>query len=177
VTWRGQDGLRALPSHRYRAGVPGDVPLPWVDVSWPWRRGLAVVAGGSSGGRGGVARVTTMAATAAAVLAVVATAVAAIATVVVLVLVVVIVGRSRRCGRLWLRSRRRSAGVERRRSSGRPSGVQVDLLQKEVITNFKKVQERRGASDDGPEVLEALVEATKDVEDEDPVVDGRPQVG
>jgi hypothetical protein len=45
----------------------------------------------------------------------------------------------------------------------------VDLLQKEVIVNFKKVRERRGALDDGPEVLEALVEATKDVEDEDPV--------
>jgi hypothetical protein len=54
---------------------------------------------------------------------------------------------------LRLRSRRRSAGVERRRSSD----VQVDLLQK-VITNFKKVRERRGAPDDGPKVLEVLVE-------------------
>jgi hypothetical protein len=53
----------------------------------------------------------------------------------------------------------------------------VDLLQKEVIANFKKVQERRGAPDDGPEVLKALVEAAKDVEDEDPVIDGQPQVG
>jgi hypothetical protein len=38
--------------------------------------------------------------------------------------------------------------------------------------NFKKVQERRGVLDDGPEVLEALVEATKDVEDEDLVING-----
>jgi hypothetical protein len=43
---------------------------------------------------------------------------------------------------LWLRSRRRSAGVEWCRSSGRPKGVLVDFLQKEVIANFKKVQER-----------------------------------
>jgi hypothetical protein len=35
----------------------------------------------------------------------------------------------------------------------------VDLLQKEVISNFKKVLERR-APDDGLEVLEALVEET-----------------
>jgi hypothetical protein len=74
----------------------------------------------------------------------------AIATVVVLVLVVVAVGQSRRRGRLQLRSRRRSAGVEHRRSSRRPSGVQVDLFQKEIIVNLKKVQERRGVSDDGP---------------------------
>jgi hypothetical protein len=33
----------------------------------------------------------------------------------------------------------------------------VDLLQKEVIMNFKKVREWRGALDDGLEVLEALV--------------------
>jgi hypothetical protein len=52
----------------------------------------------------------------------------------------------------------------------------VDLLQ-EVIVNFKKLRERRGASDDGPKVLEALVEAVNDVEYEDPVVDERPQVG
>jgi hypothetical protein len=48
----------------------------------------------------------------------------------------------------------------------------VDLLQKEVIVNFKKVWERRGAPDDGPEVLEALVEAARDVEDKDSVIDG-----
>jgi hypothetical protein len=53
----------------------------------------------------------------------------------------------------------------------------VDLLHKEVIANFlnfKKVRERRGAPDDDPEVLEALVEAAKDVEDENPVIDSRP---
>jgi hypothetical protein len=48
----------------------------------------------------------------------------------------------------------------------------VDLLQKEVIANFEKIRERRGVPDDGPEVLEVLVEAMKDVEDEDPVIDG-----
>jgi hypothetical protein len=159
-----------LLSRRYRARVHGDVPLPWVDIRRPWRSGPAVVAGGSSGGRGGVARVTTMAATAATVLAAVATTVAAIAA------VVVAVGRSRWHGRLRLRSRRRSASVERRRSCGRPNSVQVNLLQ-EVIVNFKKLRERRGASDDGPKVLEALVEAVNDVEYEDPVVDERPQVG
>jgi hypothetical protein len=48
----------------------------------------------------------------------------------------------------------------------------VDLLQKKVITNFKKVREWRGASDGGPKMLETLVEAVKDVEDKDPIVDG-----
>jgi hypothetical protein len=91
--------------------------------------------------------------------------------------IVVIVRRSRQRGRLRLRSQRRSAGVERRRSNGRPNGVQVDLLQKEVIANFKKVRERRGAPDDGLEVLKALIKAAKDVEDEDPVINERPQVG
>jgi hypothetical protein len=85
VTWRGQEGMRALLSRRYRAGVHGDVPLPWVGVCRPWRSGLAIVAGGSSGGRGGVARVTTTTATTAVVLA-------AVAAVVVLVPVVVAVG-------------------------------------------------------------------------------------
>jgi hypothetical protein len=61
--------------------------------------------------------------------------------VLILVVVVVAVGRLGRCGNLQLRSWWRSAGVEHRRSSGRPSGVHVDLLQKEVITNFKKVWE------------------------------------
>jgi hypothetical protein len=88
VTWRGQEGLQALLSRRYWAGVHGDVLLPRVDVRRSWRSGLADVAGGSSGGRGGVVRVTTMAATAAAVLASVTTAIAAIAAVVVLVSVV-----------------------------------------------------------------------------------------
>jgi hypothetical protein len=112
-----------LLSRRYRARVHGDVPLPRIDIRRPWRSGPAVVAGGSSGGRGGVARVTTMAATAATVLAAVATTIAAIAAVVVLVPVVVAVGRSRWHGRLRLRSRRRSAGVERRRSCGRPKWI------------------------------------------------------
>jgi hypothetical protein len=173
VTWHGQEGLRELLSCRYRAGVYGNVPLPRVDVLRPWKSDPAVVASGSSGGRGGVARVTTTATTV-VVLVAVATTVITIAAVVVLVSVVVAVGHSGRHGRLRLRSRKRSAGVECRRSSERSSGVEVDLLQKEVIGDFKKVQEQRRASDDGPEVLEALVETANDVEDEDPVVDGRP---
>jgi hypothetical protein len=54
--------------------------------------------------------------------------VAAIEVVVVLVPVVVAVGQSGRHGMLQLRSWRCSTGVECRRSSRRPSGVQVDLL-------------------------------------------------
>jgi hypothetical protein len=80
VTWRGQEGLWMLLSHRYRARVHGDVPLPRVDVRRPWRSGPSVVAGGSSGGHGGVARVTTTAVAVAVVLAAIAT----IVTVVVL---------------------------------------------------------------------------------------------
>jgi hypothetical protein len=62
----------------------------------------------------------------------------------------------------------------------------VDLFQKEVLMNFKKDWEWRGASDDGLEVLkasddglvvlEALVEATEDVEEEDPIIDRGPPV-
>jgi hypothetical protein len=37
--------------------------------------------------------------------------------------------------------------------------------------NFEDVWERRGMLDDGAEVLEALDEVAKDVEDEDPVID------
>jgi hypothetical protein len=126
-------------SHRYRAGVNGDVPLPRVDVRRPWRSGPAIIAGGYSECHGGGARVTTTAAITAIVLATVATVVAAIAVVVVLVLVVVAVGWSGWRGRLRLRIRRHSAGVERHRSSGQRSGAQEDLLQKEVIMRFKKV--------------------------------------
>jgi hypothetical protein len=166
VTWHGQEALRALLSRRYRARVHGDVPLRRVDVRRPWRSGPTVVAGGSNGGRGGVARVTTTAGTGTVVVAIVA-----IAAVVFLVPVVAAVGRLGRRERLRLRSRRLSAGAERHRSNEQPSGVQVDLLQKEVIMNFKKVREWRGAPDDGPEVLEALVEG------EDSVINKRPQVG
>jgi hypothetical protein len=155
--------MMMCPYHRLMYVGHGEVALP----------SLLVDLVEATVGHGGVARVTTTATTAAVVLAVVATVVAASVAVVVLVPVVA-VGRLGRRGKLWLRSRRRSVGVERRRSSGRANGVQVDLLQKKAITNFKKVREQRGAPDDGPEVLEALVEAAKDVEDEDPVVDGRP---
>jgi hypothetical protein len=119
LTWHGQKGLWALLSRRYQVGVHGDVPLPRVDVRRPWRSGPVVVAGGSSGGRGGVARVTTTATTAVVVFAAVATS----AVIVVCVPVVVAVGRSRRCERLRLRSRRHSAGVECRRSNRWPNSV------------------------------------------------------
>jgi hypothetical protein len=121
VTWHGHEGLQALLSRRYRARVHGDVPLPRVDIRRPWKSGPNIVAGGSSGGHGGVARVTTTTATVAAVLA-------AIAVVIIFVPVVVVVGRSGWCERLRLRNRRCGASVERCRSSGRPSGVQMGLL-------------------------------------------------
>jgi hypothetical protein len=117
---RGQVGLRALLSRRNGAEVHGDVPLPRVDIRQPRRSGPVVGAGGSSGGRSGVARVTTTAATAAAIPT---AAITAIAAVVVLIHVVIVVGRTGRRGNLQLGSRRCSAGVERRRSSGWPSGV------------------------------------------------------
>jgi hypothetical protein len=176
VTWCGQEGLRALLPRWYQAGVHGDVPLPWVVVHWPWRSDPTVVASGTSGGRGGVARVTTTTATAAVVPAAVATTVAAIVVVVVLTPIVVPIGWSGWHGWLQLRSQRRSAGVEHCRCSRWPSGIQVDLLQKEVIVNFKEVQEWRGASDDGPEMLKVLVEAAKDVENDDTVVDEQPEL-
>jgi hypothetical protein len=101
-----------------------------------------VGAGGSSGGCSGVARVTTTTTTAATILAAIAAAITTIAAVVVVVLAIVVVGWTGRCGILWLRIWRRSASVERHRSNGSPGGVQVNLFQKEVIPNFKEVQER-----------------------------------
>jgi hypothetical protein len=132
--------------------------------------------------RGGVAGVATTAATVVVVLAAVTTAIATITTavaampaVVVLVSIVVAVARRarrRRGRRLW--SGRHAVEVERCRSSNWTGGVQVDLLQEEIIPNFEEVRERRVASDDGSDMLEALIESSKDVEDEDPVVDRCP---
>jgi hypothetical protein len=48
----------------------------------------------------------------------------------------------------------------------------VKLLQEQVIPNFEDVQKWRVAPNDGAHVLEALVQPLKDVEDEDPVVNG-----
>jgi len=48
----------------------------------------------------------------------------------------------------------------------------VKLLQEQIIPNFEEVQKRRVASNDGTHMLEALVQPPKDVEDEDPVVNG-----
>jgi hypothetical protein len=70
-----------------------------------------------------------MATTATASRDAVAAAITAIAMVIVLVLVlVIIIGRVGWRGCRWLRGRRRSTGVEHRRSSRWPGGVQVDLL-------------------------------------------------
>jgi hypothetical protein len=170
----GQVGLWALLSYRNEARVHGDMPLPRVDVRRPQRSGPTISAGGSSGGHSGVARVTTTAATIAIIPATIDATITAIATIVVLILDVVVVGWTGWRGNLFLGSRRRSAGVEHRRSSRWSDGVQVNLLQQEVIPNFKEFWERRGMLDDGHKVFEALVEATEDVEDEDSVVDRRP---
>jgi hypothetical protein len=48
----------------------------------------------------------------------------------------------------------------------------VKLLQEQIIPNFEEVREWRVAPNDGDNVLEALVQPPKDVEDEDPVVNG-----
>jgi hypothetical protein len=48
----------------------------------------------------------------------------------------------------------------------------VKLLKEQVIMNFEELQKWGVASNDGPHVLEALVQPPKDVEDDDPVVNG-----
>jgi hypothetical protein len=52
----------------------------------------------------------------------------------------------------------------------------VKLLQKQIILNFEEVWKRRVALNDGADVLEALVQPPKDVEDEDPVINGCAEV-
>jgi hypothetical protein len=51
----------------------------------------------------------------------------------------------------------------------------VELLQDQVVPNLQEGRERRVASYD--EVLETRVQVAKDVEDEDPIIDRRPEVG
>jgi hypothetical protein len=53
----------------------------------------------------------------------------------------------------------------------------VELLQDQVIPNLQEGQEWRVAPYDGAEVLKPRVQAAEDVEDEDSVVDRRPEVG
>jgi hypothetical protein len=81
-------------------------------------------------------------------------------------------GRARRRERWWLGCRRCNIGVEQRQGSRRPGTVHVKLLKEQVIMNFEELQKWGVASNDGPHVLEALVQPPKDVEDDDPVVNG-----
>jgi hypothetical protein len=52
----------------------------------------------------------------------------------------------------------------------------VELLQDQVIPNLQEGREWRVAPNDGAEVLKPRVQATEDVEHENPVVDRRPEV-
>jgi hypothetical protein len=85
----------------------------------------------------------------------------------------------RRCQRGGRRpgSRRRWVGVERRGISRWTRAIQVELLQDQVIPNLQEGREWRVAPYDGAEVLKPWVQAAEDVEDEDPVIDRRPEVG
>jgi hypothetical protein len=53
----------------------------------------------------------------------------------------------------------------------------VELLQDQIIPNLQEGRKRRVAPYDGTEVLKTRVQAAEDVEDENPVVDRRPEVG
>jgi hypothetical protein len=164
-----------LLSNGHRAGVHSHVPLPRVVVGQPRCVGLAV---GTSGGDG-LARRATTASTAGVVLAVVVVAITAIAVFVVIlgpVVAVAVMGRARRRGRRWLGRRGRNVGVERHRDSRRSGTVHVKLLQEQIIPNFEEVQKRRVAPNDGAHMLDALVQPLKDVEDEDPVINGCAEV-
>jgi hypothetical protein len=117
-----------------------------------------------------------------AVLAVVAAAITAIAVFVVILgpvatgAAVAAMGWVRRCRRWWLGRQGCNVGVEHRRGGRRSGTIHVKLLQEQTIPNFQEVQKRRVAPNDGAHVLEALVQLPKDVEDEDPVVDGYAEV-
>jgi hypothetical protein len=123
-----------------------------------------------------------MAAAADVVLSIVAAAITAIVVFVVIVgpvatgAAVATMGWARRCGRRWLGRRGCNIGVEHRRGSRRPGTVHVKLLQEQIIPNFEEVQKWRVAPNDGAHVLEALVQPLKDVEDEDPVINGCTEV-
>jgi hypothetical protein len=167
-----------LLSRGHRTGVHSHVPLPWVVVGRPLCIGSAV---GTSGG-GGLARRATTASTISVVLAVVAAAITAIAVFVMILepvatgAAIAAMGRARQPGRRWLGHRGCNVGVEHRRGSQRSGTVHVKLLQKQIILNFEEVWKRRVSPNDGADVLEALVHPPKDVEDEDPVINGCAEV-
>jgi hypothetical protein len=154
------------------------VPLPRVVVGQPRCVGPTV---GTSGG-GGLARRATTASVADAVLAIVAAAITAIAVFIVILgpvatsATVAAMGWARWCGRRWLDRRGRNVGVECRQGSRRSDTVHVKLLQEQIIPNFEKVQKRRVAPNDGAHVLKALVQPPKDVEDENPIINGCAEV-
>jgi hypothetical protein len=52
----------------------------------------------------------------------------------------------------------------------------VKLLQEQIILKFEEVQKRRVAPNDGAHVLKTLVQPPKDVENEDPVINGCTEV-
>jgi hypothetical protein len=161
-------------SSGHGARVHSHVPLSWVAVGRP----RCVAPTIRTNGGGGLARTTTTASATGAVLAVVAIANTAIAVFVVILgpvatgAAVAAMGWARRCGRWRLGHWGCSVGVEHYRGSRRTGTVQVTLLQEQIILNFKEVQEWRVALNDGAHVLKALVQPPKDVEDEDPVING-----
>jgi hypothetical protein len=154
------------------------VPLPRVVIGRPWCVGPVV----ETSGGGGLARRATMAPAASAVLAVVAAAITAIAVFILIPrpvatgAAVAAMGRVRWRGRRRLGHRGCNVGVERRRGSRRSGTVHVKLLQEQIILKFEEVQKRRVALNDGAHVLEALVQPPKDVENEDPVINGCTEV-
>jgi hypothetical protein len=123
-----------------------------------------------------------MAPVASAVLAVVAAAITAIAVFILIPrpvatgAAVATMGRVRGRGRRRLDHRGCNVGVERRQGSRRSGTVHVKLLQEQIILKFEEVQKRRVALNDGAHVLEALVQPPKDVENEDPVINGCTEV-
>jgi hypothetical protein len=56
-------------------------------------------------------------------------------------------------------------------------GDVTKLLLEQIIPNFEEVRKWRVAPNDGAHVLEALVQPPKNVEDEDPIVNGCVEVG
>jgi hypothetical protein len=174
----GHEGLQTLLSSGHGARVHSHVPLPHVVVGRARCVGPSVrISGGS-----GLVRRSPTAFAAGAVLAVVAAVITAIAIFVVILglvatgVAVAVMGRARRRGRRWLGRWGRNVGVEHRRGSRRPGTVYVKLLQEQIILNFDEVQKWRVAPNDGDYVLEALVQPPKDVEDEDPVINGCTEV-
>jgi hypothetical protein len=174
----GHEGMQTPLSSGHGAGVHSHVPLPRVAVGQPQCIGSTV---GTSGGNG-LARRATMASVAYAVLVIVAAAITAIVVFVVILGPVATGATVAAMG--WARWRERrglglqgcNVGVERCRGNQRPGIVHLKLLQEQIIMNFEEVRKWQVALNDGAHVLEALVQPPKDVEDEDPVVNGCAEV-